>query len=153
MCNYKISNEIKALLASNEYVSFTGFYDTAFRNVQGNISTLPCTVSKNSNGYNIRTAQWNYVNDLTQNNLQFIQENYIISSYDSTINKKNGSITFNGLYPENSNTGITKPSIQRFTILGTSGIYDGVIGIIIDFNSPVRQVYFIKSKKCCHKSL
>ena len=119
----EISNEVNNLLNKCEYILFTGTYNTINRKVEGNISTLPCEIYINPGGYNIRTAQWYYVNDKTKPNIQFLQESYTIASYDSVLIKKKGEITFNGLYPNQGIGGITTPSIQTFVVLGVDGIY------------------------------
>ncbi len=141
-----VPKDLRPYISCDEYIAFTGLYDTNYRNVQGNISTLPCEIYINPGGYNIRTAQWYYVNDKTKPNIQFLQESYTISSYDSILVKKKGEITFNGLYANQGTGGITTPSIQTFVVLGGDGIYENIMKVVIDFTDPVRKMYFIKEK-------
>ena len=143
MCD--IPKEINAFLNKNEFILFLGSYDTKNRNLVGNISTLPCNISKNKDGYNIRPAQFYYVSDKNRPNIKFLYETYTISSYkDNNLEKKIGEITWNGLYPDNGSEGISKSSIQSFVVLGKSGIYQCVTRVIIDFRkSTERIIYFI----------
>ncbi len=143
-----ITNEVSNLLNKCEYVLFTGKYNTINRNVEGNISTLPCEISINPNGYNIRPAQWNYVSDKNRPNIKFLYESYTISSYsDYNLENKIGEITWNGLYPDTGSGGITTTSIKPFVVLGKSGIYKCVNKVIIDFtNGTERIMYFIGKK-------
>ncbi len=145
-----MSNKIKnlnpkKLLDSGEKIIYTGSYDTSNRNVQNNFSTLPFDVELNPDGYNVRTVQWYYLNDKTNPEITLIYETYIFSSFGS-FGKQLGSITINGFYPDSGSNGITISSIHKFTVLGVSGIYIKVTGVIIDFSSPVRKIYFIQKK-------
>jgi hypothetical protein len=142
---FDIPNEIIAFLHKNEVLLFLGSYDTINRNVVGNISTLPCDISINKDGYNIRPAQYYYVSDKNRPTIKFLYETYTISSYkDNNLEKKIGEITWNGLYPDNGSEGITTSSIQPFVVLGKSGIYKCVTKVIIDFRKGTeRIIYFI----------
>ena len=143
MCS--IPKEIKTFLRKNEYILFLGSYDTKNRNVVENISTLPCNISINKDGYNIRPSQYYYVSDKNTPNVKFLYETYTISSYkNQNLGKKIGEITWNGLYPDNGSGGITSSSIQSFVVLGKSGIYKCVTKVIIDFRKGTeRIIYFI----------
>jgi hypothetical protein len=133
-------------LETNEKILFTGLYDTKLRNVQNNISTLPCEISINKHGYNIRSSQWNYVNDKANPNNKFLLETYTLSSFDKK-NNKIGQINWSGFYPDaTSQGGITTNGIQNFVVLGSDGIYKKVKKVIIDFSDTIRKLYFIKIK-------
>jgi hypothetical protein len=140
-----IPRKQESLIKLNECVLFTGSYNTINRNVVGNISTLPCNISINRNGYNIRPAQYYYVNDKDRPNIKFLYETYTISSYNNfDLENKIGEITWNGLYKDTGSDGITSSSIQSFVVLGKSGIFKSVIKVIIDFtNATERIIYFI----------
>ncbi len=135
----------KKLLDSGEKIIYYGLYDTANRNVQNNFSTLPFTIDINPDGQNVRTAQWYYLNEKSKPDVNFIYETYIFSSF-GVCGKQIGSITINGFYPDTGSNGITQTPIQKFTVLGVSGIYAKVTAVIIDFSSPVRHMYFITKK-------
>ena len=129
-----------------EKILFTGTYDTANRVVTNNISTLTVNISKNPGGYNIRPAQWYYVNTL--DGPKFLYENYTISSCKTNDLKKSiGEIHWQGLYPDQSSEGgITTNGIQRFIVEGKSGIYKCVCSVVIDFSNSIRKIYFIGKK-------
>ena len=132
-----------SFLRCNEVILFTGTYDTANRNVTANISTLPCNIEANPEGFNIRTAQYYYTNEKGSSE-QFLLETYDLSSYKSDLKTKVGEIVWNGLYPDpSSQQGITTGGIQRFVVFGKSGIYKNVITVVIDFKSPIRTIYFL----------
>jgi hypothetical protein len=140
--------EIKKLLTKNEKIIAIGYYDTALRNPQDNFSTLPFEVTLNPKGYNVRTAQYYYLNEKINPNIKLIYETYVFSSFKISKNNEKiqiGEITFNGFYPDQGVNGITSSNrTLRFTILGTSGIYNKVTSAIINFNNTkVRKVYFI----------
>lgn len=136
-----------SFLKKNEKILFMGSYDTINRNVQGNISTLPVIVDANPGGYNIRPAQWYYINE-KDDPIKWLYENYTISSYkDKSRKEKVGEIHWQGLYPDTSSQGgITTKKIERFIVEGKSGIYCNVCSIVIDFENPVRLIYFIGKK-------
>ena len=134
-----------AFLNNGEKILFTGTYDTANRVVTNNISTLTVNVETNPDGYNIRPAQWYYVN--TINGPKFLYENYTISSYKNDLKEKVGEIHWQGLYPDQTSSGgITTNGIQRFIVEGKSGIYRCVCSVVIDFSSSIRKIYFIGKK-------
>ncbi len=142
-----VPDKVKDLLEDGEYISFQGTYDTALRDVSGNISTLPCIIDRNLGGYNIRPAQWYYIKDVQKPTIKFLYENYTITSLDASLNEKVGQISFNGIYKETGSGGITTAgTVQKFTILGADGIYKKVKYVIIDFTNPIRKLFFIKEK-------
>jgi hypothetical protein len=135
----------KKLLDKGEKIIYFGSYNTADRNVQNNFSTMPFTIDINPDGNNIRTVQWFYLNEKSNPEVNLLYETYTFSSFGQC-GKQIGSITFNGFYPDSGINGISKSSLQRFTVLGVSGIYNKVTGVIIDFTNPIRKVYFIEKK-------
>ncbi len=135
----------KKLLDKGEKIMYEGNYNTADRNVQNNFSTMPFQIDVNQDGINIRTVQWYYLNEKTKPQNNLLYETYILSSFGKC-GKQIGSITFNGFYPDNSTNGITLTKIFKFTVLGTSGIYQRIISVIIDFTNPVRKLYFVTKK-------
>lgn len=132
-----------SFLKCNETILFKGTYDTANRNLIANISTLPCNIDANPNGFNIRTAQFYYVYEKDSPE-RFLLETYDLSSYKNDMVTKIGEIVWNGLYQQSEGQeGITSAGIQRFIVFGKSGIYKNVTSIVIDFTNPIRTIYFL----------
>jgi hypothetical protein len=153
--NYPITNKaILALVKPDQKVFFVGSYNVADRNIQNNgiTSTLPMNISVNSNGYNLRVVQSFKINDLNIPEVNFLDENYSVTSYDTLSfvvpNKIIGQINFCGLYENNSKDTITNNSIQIFNVNSSSGIYSNITNVIIDFSNPIRIAYFIGNNKC-----
>ena len=54
------------------------------------------------------------------------------------------SLIWAGLYTQKLLPGgITPPSIQQFTVIGSSGIFSGINRVVVDYNSLLRVCYFI----------
>lgn len=141
-----VPSELRPYIGCDEYISFTGLFDTNYGNIQGNINTIPIEIYKNPGGNNIMTIVFYQVTEKTKPNVQFYQETYTIASYDAVLIKKKGGITFSGLYPNQGSGGVTTASIQSFIVLGGEGLYEGIVKVVIDFTEPVRKMYFIKEK-------
>lgn len=135
----------KKLLDSGEKIIYYGTYDISSRNDQNNFSTMSFTIDINPDGINLETTQWYYLNEKSNPDVNLIYETYIFSSF-GICGKQIGSITINGFYPDTGSNGITQTPIQKFTVLGVSGIYAKVSSVVIDFSSPVRHLYFITKK-------
>jgi len=146
---------IKKYLACDETVDSIGYYDIQDENIENNTSTNHCEFIKNKNGSNILALKSKYVKDKLENN--FLNEMYNITSYSSDcecnkgFKKINGMISFNGLYYDESEEGMTKSDIVKFPVVSANGIYKGLTSVIIDFTSNIRKMYFIKEKIKCEK--
>jgi len=136
---------IKRLLSKCEHVSFKGTYDVATRNSEndGRTSTTPAYVSKNKKGFNLRIVRSDYVTEKGKTD-KYLNETYTLTSYDEDRKCKKGEIVWEGTYPDIGSSGISSSSVQRFNVLGGSGIYKDVCAVIIDFSNPIRKIYFIK---------
>jgi hypothetical protein len=147
------------LIEPGQQILFIGFYDVADRNIQNNglTSTLSMNICTNPSGYNLRVVIAYKVNDIKIPEVNFLQETYAITSWDSvpviSTGKIIGEINFTGLYDNGNSSGtITAKSAQKFNVNSSNGIYEDASNVIIDFTNPVRVVYFIgncENHTCC----
>ncbi len=152
-----MSESVLSLVNSDEIILYTGSYLIADRVLRqatdknGNIvvstSTIPMQVEINP-GYNLYVSVTNPLNDnlLPPNN--FVQRNLTISSYNNDLTKRIGQISCVSINYEQIVPPFTTSNIERFDINSTSGIYNNITGIIVDFSTPPEQpriVYFLGS--------
>lgn len=142
MCN--CDKSVSDLLKNCEKICAKANYDVNKKGITDNIWTFDTSVSINKHGYNILSAQFDYVNNGKSNAQQFLLEKYQLSCYDRSIENKQGEIIWTALYPDGGSGGVVTPSIQRFTVLGKSGIFKNISSVIIDFRDSIRKVYFIE---------
>ena len=131
-----------SFLKEGESILFKGTYNVNDFNVSGNINTISVTIDKIPTSFNIMVAQSTPTNIKNSKDI-YLLENYTLSSYKSNNSKKLGEITWNGLYANGQSSNITTPSIQKFVVLGSNGIFKNVTAVFIDFNNPIRIIYFV----------
>ncbi len=135
----------KKLLDKGEKIMYEGFYNIVERTIENNFSTMLFQIDVNPDGNNIQTVQWYYLGEKSISEDNLLYETYILSSFGKN-GKQIGSITFNGFYPDKGSDGITKTLIYKFTVLGTSGIYQRITSVIVDFTDHIRKLYFVTKK-------
>lgn len=134
-------------LKKGEIVLFTGNYDIANNNVSGSIISNYPIVQANPTGTNVMSVNYFYF-FLLNNPVKFINETYELASYTASDYKiKNGEISWSASYPDPSSQAGISTGMQRFIVLGKSGIYEKVCYVDIDFTNPQRVIYFV-GKKC-----
>ncbi len=140
-------------LGPNEEIKFIGSYDItkAYFNltpdrIVGNVGIKTDVNGVCGNNF----ISNNFVE--TKSNLSstqiFSDETYSMVSYPDLNNKlpKIGSIIWSGLYDIPIVGGATLPTVQEFMITSSSGIYQMVNKVIIDFINVIRVLYFIGPK-------
>ncbi len=153
-CDYVHDNSqypvVQSLLGPCENVLFTGTYDRANWGLtptstdDNNVGTNFIALSINPTGYTSVTVNTLFNKAKPLGSPSFYTENYYIPSFNSDLSLKLGEVNIQGSYPEQGNAGgITTGGIQSFDVSSCSGIFKNVNRVIIDFNNPVRVLYFI----------
>ncbi len=141
---------VQNLLGQCEKVLFTGTYDrgnwglTPTSTDDNNVGTNFINLSLNTIGYTSVTVTTLFNKAKPLGSPSFYTENYYIPSFNSDLSTKLGEVNIQGSYPETGNAGgITTGGIQSFDVSSRSGIFHHVNRVIIDFNNPIRVLYFI----------
>ena len=139
----KIPKNVKKLLGPNQKVMFCGSFNINDINKIGTNTVVAETyVSKNKNGFNISTKNFQYINTLVPIVPNFSHTTNTLQSYDKTLKKNRGCIVYTSIYPTSNAAGITDPGIYKFLSLGGNGIYDGITDVISDTTGPIKKIYF-----------
>ena len=129
-----MGTNLKKFINYSEQILFTGIYDITRKVVDENTVTIPMDIDANSNGYNVLSDVYYSIQDnLVQPNV-FLNETITIKSYNNDLTIISGQIQFIGLYP-NANSYITSSTFQVYDVNSSSGIYDKVTKVIIDYSN------------------
>lgn len=132
----------KKLLDKGEKITYVCIYDIIDASINSNFITIPFQIESNLGGKNIGTVQWSYLKEKSNLEVNLLYETYVFTSLSHN-GKQIGSITFNGFYPDEGSDGITKTQMYKFTVLGSTGIYQGINNVVIDFTTSIRKLYFV----------
>jgi len=129
-------------------ILFTGYYDRTFlqENPKNGYVSIPGWLDKYPNALTlVQINSERLLPVVTAPNTLLFYELYTWATYtDNTFTTKVGEITYNCYYPDNGTGIVSAPSIQRMTVLGADGIYDGINKVIMDFTKPpIRTIQFI----------
>ncbi len=142
---------VNDFIGPNEEVKFIGTYNVNTRvvnpgsdNYSGAAGLLAevagiCGLSEIANTYVYTSTQ-------LLGAPRFMFENYALTTIDDKTNQYVGMCIWQGSYPEAGSQGITATSIFGFPVVTTSGAYDGIVRVVIDFSNENRVLYFIGTK-------
>ncbi len=137
-------------IGPNEEVKFIGTYNinnivsnpgnNDYSGADGLITDVAgvCGLSQISNTYVYTTTQ-------LVGSPRFLFENYALTSVDDNKGFL-GNCIWQGALQDTGSFGFTDTPIFAFPVSGTSGIYSGIIRVVINFTNENRVLYFIGLK-------
>lgn len=139
-------------IGDNEEIKYIGTYDVKLTKLQlipgypgGNIAVIPKITGICGDTFisvNFTNSQSPFVGGPN-----YVDETFSMVTYPNSVdNIKLGSLVWSGTYRGKIVDGQTLPSIQQFSVIGSSGIYSGINRVIYDFTNPTRVIYFIGPK-------
>jgi hypothetical protein len=138
-------------IGPNEEVKFIGTYDINTRVLNpgsDEYSGAFGTIAEIAGICGLSELATTYVYTSTQllGAPRFIFENYALTTINENNNSFIGMCIWQGAYPDVGTVGITDLSIFGFPVVTTSGAYNGIVKVVIDFTNVKRVLYFVGDK-------
>ena len=144
-------SSVNDFIGPNEEIKFIGTYNVSTRvlnpgsNEYSGASGLITEIAGVC-GLSQRALTYVYTSSDLIGAPRFVFENYALTTIDDKTNSFLGNCIWQGAYPELGALGITTTPIFGFPVVTTSGVYTGIVKVVIDFTNINRVLYFISDK-------
>ena len=144
-------SSVNDFIGPNEEIKFIGTYDVSTRVVNPGSDEYSgasglITEIAGICGFSQRALTYVYTSTGLLGGPRFVFENYALTTIDDKTNDFLGKCIWQGAYPDAGSLGVTATPIFGFPVVTNSGVYTGIVKVVIDFTNVNRVLYFVGLK-------